>query len=53
MYNINAKQRANGKWKVTVQADIPYFRYLEFKKEVEEAMEDHGFPIQKLVGVGQ
>lgn len=52
-YNIEAHQNANGKWKVNVKADIPYFQYLELKKQVIETMEEHGFPIQKLVGVDQ
>jgi len=52
-YNIEAHQTANGDWKLHVYADVPYFQYLDFKKQVKETMEDHGFPIQKLVGVDQ
>ena len=49
-YNVEAQQKSNGEWKVNVSADIPYFRYLELKKEFEEIMEENGFPILKFVG---
>ncbi len=41
---------ANGDWKLKVKTNLPYFQHNDFKKGVEETMEENGFPILKLVG---
>ena len=51
--SIESNQMSNGEWKITVKADLPYFQYLDYKKSVEELMEENGFPILRLVGVDQ
>ena len=43
----------NGYWKLKVKTDLPFFQHLDFKKNVEDIMEENGFPILKLVGVDE
>lgn len=51
--SIEASQMTNGEWKLRVKTDLPYFQHVDFKKDVEQLMEENGFPILKLVGVDE
>ena len=50
-YSVEAHQSQNGRWKVFAKSDTSYQEYVEFEKEVKEAMEESGFPILEQLGV--
>jgi len=50
---ISAHQARNGEWLVRVKDRLPYYKHIEFERQVKEVMEENGFPIFKLVGVDE